>query len=75
MDGNRPDARIAMSETDTHRRFPGLMRFLRISEYRKNKKHTDWCAFVLAGAEGLEPSARGFGVARSQFLQTSRGVK
>ena len=29
----------------------------------------------MAGAEGLEPSARGFGVARSQFLQTSRGVK
>ena len=53
-----------MSETDTNRNFPGLMRFLRISEYRKSKEHTDWCAFVLAGAEGLEPSARGFGVAK-----------
>ena len=31
------------------------------SALKQNKKDTRRCLFVLAGAEGLEPSARGFG--------------
>ena len=39
------------------------------SPYRKKEPH--FCdSFILAGAEGLEPSARGFGAARKPITET-----